>query len=103
MEKIDLMHSIYGKRENGVCCDCHFCHWKIAGKGESRYIASIWCEVYGINKQNIAETGNATQREIVKLLPYVITLVVLVITSIVDNKENQPPASLGQSYFREER
>ena len=46
---------------------------------------------------------NATQREIVKLLPYVITLVVLVITSIVDNKENQPPASLGQSYFREER
>ena len=56
VEKIELMHSVYGKRENGVCWDCHFCHWKIAGKGESRYIASKWCEIYGINKQNIAET-----------------------------------------------
>ena len=53
---IDLMHSIYGKREKGVCWDCHFCHWKIAGKGENKHIETIWCEVYGINKQNITET-----------------------------------------------
>ena len=31
------------------------------------------------------------------------TVVVLVISSLRNNKEKQPPASLGLSYFREER
>ena len=31
------------------------------------------------------------------------TIVVLIFTSIRDNKENQPPASLGLPYFREDR
>lgn len=42
-------------------------------------------------------------KEIFKMLPYLITIVVLVITSIKNKKENQPPASLGLPYFREER
>ena len=42
-------------------------------------------------------------KELFKMLPYVVTIVVLVITSIRDKKENQPPQSLGLSYFREER
>ncbi len=42
-------------------------------------------------------------KELIKMLPYVVTIVVLVITSIKNKKENQPPASLGLSYFREER
>ncbi|MBR5586796.1 MAG: ABC transporter permease [Clostridia bacterium] len=37
------------------------------------------------------------------MLPYVVTIVVLIITSIRDKKENQPPQSLGLAYFREER
>ena len=41
--------------------------------------------------------------EIFKMLPYVITLVVLIIVSLRKKRENQPPASLGLSYFREER
>ena len=45
----------------------------------------------------------STQKEIIKMLPYVITIVVLIVTSIFDNKENQPPASLGLPYFREDR
>ncbi|MBR6965500.1 MAG: ABC transporter permease [Clostridia bacterium] len=40
---------------------------------------------------------------LLKMLPYVVTIIVLVITSIRNKKENQPPASLGLSYFREER
>lgn len=42
-------------------------------------------------------------KELFKMLPYIVTIIVLVITSIRDKKENQPPASLGLSYFREER
>ena len=42
-------------------------------------------------------------QELIKMLPYVVTIIVLVITSIRNKKENQPPASLGLHYFREER
>lgn len=40
---------------------------------------------------------------IFNMLPYVVTIVVLIITSIRNKKENQPPQSLGLAYFREER
>lgn len=46
--------------------------------------------------------GVATQ-ELFMMLPYVVTIIVLVITSMTKRKENQPPESLGLSYFREER
>ena len=42
-------------------------------------------------------------KELYKMIPYVVTLVVLVITSMRNKRENQPPASLGLSFFREER
>ena len=42
-------------------------------------------------------------KELYKMIPYVVTLVVLVFTSMRNKRENQPPASLGLSYFREER
>lgn len=42
-------------------------------------------------------------QEIFKALPYVVTIVVLIITSLRKKREHQPPASLGQAYFREER
>ena len=37
------------------------------------------------------------------MLPYVVTILVLIFISIRGKKENQPPASLGLNYFREER
>jgi len=42
-------------------------------------------------------------QEIFKALPYVVTIVVLVITSLRKKREDQPPASLGLAYFRESR
>ena len=40
---------------------------------------------------------------LLKMLPYAVTVIVLIITSIRKKRENQPPASLGLPYFREER
>ena len=40
---------------------------------------------------------------LLKLLPYVVTLMVLIITSIINSKRMQAPANLGISYFREDR
>ena len=42
-------------------------------------------------------------QEIFKMLPYAVTILVLVIVSMRKKRENQPPAHLGLSYFREER
>jgi simple sugar transport system permease protein len=41
--------------------------------------------------------------ELFKMLPYVVTILILIIISLRNHKENQPPASLGLAYFREER
>jgi simple sugar transport system permease protein len=46
---------------------------------------------------------NLAIKEIYKMLPYVVTIAVLIITSLRKKRENQPPAGLGLPYFREER
>ncbi|MBQ9517111.1 MAG: ABC transporter permease [Eubacterium sp.] len=43
------------------------------------------------------------QLELFKMLPYIVTIIVLVAVSARKKKENQPPAALGLSYFREDR
>ena len=43
------------------------------------------------------------QKKLFEIIPYVFTILVLIIISVRKKRENQPPASLGQSYFREER
>jgi len=43
------------------------------------------------------------QMELFNMLPYAVTIIVLIVVSIVGKKETQPPTSLGQNYFREER
>jgi simple sugar transport system permease protein len=44
-----------------------------------------------------------SQKKLFAVIPYVVTILVLVVISIRKKRENQPPASLGLSYFREER
>lgn len=41
--------------------------------------------------------------QLYKILPYVVTVIVLIITSMRNSRDKQPPASLGLNYFREER
>ena len=58
----------------------------------SSYIANIsWIDV------------TMATKPLLKMLPYVFTISVLIFTSIRNKRENHPPASLGMSYFREER
>lgn len=42
-------------------------------------------------------------KELYKMLPYLVTIVVLIFTSIRKRREDQPPESLGLPYFREDR
>ena len=44
-----------------------------------------------------------SSQEIFKMLPYVVTIVVLIMISLRKKRENQPPEALGLAYFREDR
>jgi len=46
---------------------------------------------------------NLAAKELYKMLPYVVTIVVLVISSMRNSREGQGPESLGLPYFREDR
>ena len=41
--------------------------------------------------------------QLLTMLPYIATIVVLIFIAMRKKKENQPPKALGESYFREER
>ncbi len=43
------------------------------------------------------------EKELMKIIPYAATAVVLIIISFFKKRETQPPSALGLSYFREER
>jgi simple sugar transport system permease protein len=42
-------------------------------------------------------------QELIRILPYLVTIIVLIIVSAREKRETQPPQSLGLSYFREDR
>ncbi|MEG2702660.1 MAG: ABC transporter permease [Clostridia bacterium] len=44
-----------------------------------------------------------SSQEVFKALPYLVTIVVLIFTSLRKKREDQPPQGLGLAYFREDR
>lgn len=50
-----------------------------------------------------ALTIDTKYQPLLDMAPYVMTIVLLIFISIRNKKENQPPASLGTNYFREDR
>jgi simple sugar transport system permease protein len=61
----------------------------------SSYLPTLFPSIFGGLGMALTPT--------LKMLPYVVTIIVLIVTSIRNKKENQPPAGLGIPYFREER
>ncbi|MCR4880023.1 MAG: ABC transporter permease [Bacilli bacterium] len=47
--------------------------------------------------------ADSVGKEAFKMLPYIATVVVLILTSVFNKKNAQPPAGLGITYFREDR
>ncbi len=52
-------------------------------------------------KLNLSD--NRALHSLVEMIPYAMTIVVLIITSMRKKREHQPPQALGLPYFREER
>lgn len=95
--------------------------WSNGGFGDRGWLAvaivifAIWRPNIGIlssylfgglliayNYISIPGMGVESQ-ELFKMLPYVVTLIVLILISLRNKRESQPPAALGLSYFREDR
>lgn len=71
-----------------------------------RSLNTIWGSyLFGILYWLFFYIGGLTRysQELFKMLPYVVTIIVLVVTSMRKKKENMGPAALGLSYFREDR
>lgn len=46
---------------------------------------------------------NSAMGDLLQMVPYLVTILILIIIAFRKKRENQPPSSLGLSYFREER
>ncbi len=59
--------------------------------------------LYVVGSKMTTVISSLATQEIILLLPYVVTIIVLIFTSIFGSKNVQPPAALGLNYFREDR
>ncbi len=75
-----------------------FALWKPSMAIFGSFLFGALCNVHNY----IDGLGVATQ-ELFKMTPYIVTLLVLIITSMRKKREHQPPEGLGLPYFREER
>ena len=80
-----------------------FATWKPINTIWGSYLFAFlfWLYSYFPTLTGIKLTNSYT--DLLKAIPYVVTIVVLVTVSMRRKRESQPPASLGRAYFREER
>ena len=92
--------------------------WSNDGFGDRGWLA-IALVIFAIWKPNLSIFGSIVfgglyivylyvpsalrTQELFKMIPYVVTIIVLIAVSVRKKKEDQGPAALGLSYFREER
>ncbi len=79
-----------------------FALWKPSMAIVGSFLFGMLCNLNNYMPQFGLPLGTDTQ-ELFNMLPYVVTVVVLIITSMRKKREHQPPQSLGLPYFREER
>ena len=80
-----------------------FSSWKPVNAlwGSFLFALLFWAKVY--LPAVIGVSFSLPVADILEMLPYVVTIIVLIIYSAVNKKDSQPPAALGLNYFREER
>lgn len=102
---MDYACGSYGQRcvwRQRVACHCPGYFYHLASGSFYFCIYFLWRPVHPLPVHS-HRMDHMEFQELYKMIPYVVTLVVLVLTSMRNKRENQPPSSLGQSYFREER
>lgn len=80
-----------------------FTTWKPLNAIWGAYLFGILYWLYQFLPSILGITMSSAMTDLVQMVPYVVTIVVLIAVSMRRKKEDQPPAHLGLAYFREER
>ena len=80
-----------------------FTTWKPLNAIWGAYLFGILYWLYQFLPSILGISVSSAMTDLVQMVPYVVTILVLIVVSLRKKRENQPPASLGLAYFREER
>ncbi|MDY4821958.1 MAG: ABC transporter permease, partial [Lachnospiraceae bacterium] len=80
-----------------------FTTWKPLNAIWGAYLFGVLYWLYQFLPSLLGITVASHITDLIQMVPYVVTIVVLIVISLKSKKENQPPEHLGLSYFREER
>ena len=80
-----------------------FTTWKPLNAIWGAYLFGTLYWLYQFLPSVIGIRVSSSVTDLVQMVPYVVTMIVLIAVSFRKKKENQPPESLGLSYFREDR
>ncbi len=80
-----------------------FTTWKPRNAIWGSYLFGMLYWLYQFLPSLLGFTVASYLTDLIQMVPYVVTIAVLVVTSLRKRQEDQPPQSLGLPYFREER
>ena len=80
-----------------------FTTWKPLNAIWGAYLFGILYWLYQFLPSILGISVSSAMTDLVQMVPYVVTILVLIFVSMRRKKEDQPPAHLGLAYFREER
>ena len=80
-----------------------FTTWRPLNAIWGAYLFGVLYWLYQFLPSLLGWSVTSYMTDLIQMVPYVVTIVVLIVTSLRKKKENQPPAHLGLAYFREER
>lgn len=80
-----------------------FTTWKPINAIWGAYLFGMLYWLYAFLPKLMGITNVDRKSSLYQMIPYIVTIFVLVIVSLRRKRESQPPASLGLAYFREER
>ena len=80
-----------------------FTTWKPLNAIWGAYLFGILYWLYQFLPSLLGITVSSAMTDLVQMVPYLVTILVLIAVSMRRKKEDQPPAHLGLAYFREER
>lgn len=80
-----------------------FTTWRPLNAIWGAYLFGLLYWLYNFLPKIIGLTNVDRTSSLYQMIPYLVTIVVLVVVSLKKKRESEPPASLGLAYFREER
>ncbi len=80
-----------------------FTTWRPLNAIWGAYLFGLLYWLYNFLPKLLGATDVERTQSLYQMIPYIVTILVLIVVSMRRKKESQPPASLGLAYFREER